>query len=180
MRSDRLAEKTKRAAAFKTDCSRSCSWPRGYRRKPSCSSEPCWQSVHEPRSTRRVVTEIAARSGSDIEPRSTHWRRLWRGSSRTRQRRCSLQPRGRGSKKLAARQLADNTHFFSMTLVRTGHRGVAWVRVSTFCCCCYCCCDLAVTRLPLAFIPSKFQHSRRQSYGLWTFITEVKFKCKSK
>ena len=27
MCSDRLAEKTKRAAAFKTDCSRSCSWP---------------------------------------------------------------------------------------------------------------------------------------------------------
>ena len=27
MRYDRLAEKTKRAAAFKTDCSRSCSWP---------------------------------------------------------------------------------------------------------------------------------------------------------
>ena len=27
MHSDRLAEKTKRAAAFKTDCSRSCSWP---------------------------------------------------------------------------------------------------------------------------------------------------------
>ena len=27
MRSDRLAEKTKRVAAFKTDCSWSCSWP---------------------------------------------------------------------------------------------------------------------------------------------------------
>ena len=27
MRSDRLAEKTKRAAAFKMDCSQSCSWP---------------------------------------------------------------------------------------------------------------------------------------------------------
>jgi len=27
MHSDRLAEKTKRAAAFKADCNRSCSWP---------------------------------------------------------------------------------------------------------------------------------------------------------
>jgi len=72
---------------------------RGYQREPSCSSPPCWQSVHEPRSARRVVAEIAARSGSDVEPRSMLWRRLWRGSSWTYQRRC--RPRGRGSKKLS-------------------------------------------------------------------------------
>ena len=35
---------------------------RGYQREPSCSSPPCWQSVHEPRSAKHVVTEIAARS----------------------------------------------------------------------------------------------------------------------
>ena len=76
---------------------------RGYQREPSCSSPPCWQSVHEPRSARHVVTKITARSGSDVEPRITLWRRrLWRGSSWTCQRRC--RPRGRGSKKLAARQ----------------------------------------------------------------------------
>jgi len=73
---------------------------RWYQREPSCSSPPCWQSVHEPRSARHVVTEIATRSGSDVEPRSTLWRRLWRGSSWTCQRRCRL--RDRGSKKLAA------------------------------------------------------------------------------
>jgi len=75
---------------------------RGYQREPSCSSPPCWQSMHESRSARRVVTEIATCSGSDVELRSTLWRRLWRGSSWTCQRRC--RPRGRGSKKLAARQ----------------------------------------------------------------------------
>jgi len=38
----------------------------------------------------------------DLEPRSTLWRRLWRASSWTCQHQC--RPRGRGSKKLAARQ----------------------------------------------------------------------------
>jgi len=37
MRSDRLAEKPKRAAAVKTDCNRSCSWPEI---TPSCGSPP--------------------------------------------------------------------------------------------------------------------------------------------
>ena len=73
-----------------------------YRRESSCSSSPCWQSVHEQRPARHVVAEIAARSGSDVEPRSTLWQRLWRGSSRSCQRR--YRPRGRRSKKLAARQ----------------------------------------------------------------------------
>jgi len=74
---------------------------RGYQRKPSCCSPPCWQSVHEPRSAKHVVTEITAHSGSDVEPRSMLWWRLWRGSSWTCQRRC--RPGVRGSKKLAAR-----------------------------------------------------------------------------
>ena len=55
---------------------------RVYQREPSCSSPP-WQSVHEPRSARHVVTEIAALCGSDVEPQSTLWRRLWRESSWT-------------------------------------------------------------------------------------------------
>ena len=59
---------------------------RGYQWEPSCSSLPCRQSVHEPRSTRCVVTEIAARSGSDVEPWSMLWQQLWCGSSWSCQR----------------------------------------------------------------------------------------------
>jgi len=55
-----------------------------YQRELSCHSPPCWQSVHKPMSARHDMTEIAACSGSDVEPRSTLWQRLWRGSSWSR------------------------------------------------------------------------------------------------
>jgi len=48
------------------------------------------------------VREINTRSGSVVEPRSTLWQQLWRGSSWSYQ--CQCRPWGRRSKKLAARQ----------------------------------------------------------------------------
>ena len=47
-----------------------------YQRELSCSSPPCLQSVHEPRSARHILTEIAARSGSNLSYRwydSVRW-----------------------------------------------------------------------------------------------------------
>ena len=101
MHSDRLAEKTKHVAAFKTDCNWSCSWP----------------EITELQQSTLLTISARTKVSKACRDRDRRTLRIWHRAAKhalatavmwvlmdngTCQRRC--RPRGRGSKKLAARQ----------------------------------------------------------------------------